>query len=136
MSILLSKAQKWQLQQLQDQAEEKGLFIEMRDKYGILLAVSTGLKSLTEEKDKNGKPLYRVDSKKVLDYDHVKEIVLYNIQLDIYEGKKSMSYQNPKTQQFFDKQEQFWADQVSKFNKYGSVLFGSDIIVNRVNRLK
>lgn len=136
MSIQLSKAVKWQLQQLHDQAEEKGLFIEMRDKYGILLAVSTGLKSLTEEKDKNGKPLYRVDSKKVLNYDHIKEIVLYDVQLGIYNGKKVINYQNPKTQEFFDKQEQYWADQVYKFEKHGGVLFGSDVIVNRVNKLK
>ena len=132
MSIYLSKTNKTQLQQLHNQVVEENLFIEMRDKNGILLAVSTGLKSLTEEKDKNGKPLYRVESKKVLDYDHQKEIILYDVQLDIYKGKKHIMYSNQRTQQFFDKQEQFWFERVEKFIKNPWVLIGSDVIVNRV----
>ena len=132
MSIYLSKTNKTQLQQLHNQVVEENLFIEMRDKNGILLAVSTGLKSLTEEKDKNGKPLYRVESKKVLDYDHQKEIILYDVQLDIYKGKKPIMYSNQRTQQFFDKQEQFWFERVEKFIKNPWVLIGSDVIVNRV----
>ena len=132
MSIYISKATKNQLEQLHNEAVNEKLFIEMRDKNGILLAVSTGLKSLTEEKDKNGKPLYRVETKKVLDYDHVKEIILYDIQLDFYKGKKEIRYSNPRVQQFFDKQEQFWLERVEKFIKNPWIFAGSDIIVNRV----
>lgn len=132
MSIYISKATKNQLEQLHNEAVNEKLFIEMRDKNGILLAVSTGLKSLTEEKDKNGKPLYRVETKKVLDYDHVKEVILYNIQLDFYKGKKEIRYSNPRVQQFFDKQEQFWFERVEKFIKNPWIFIGSDIIVNRV----
>ena len=132
MSIYISKATKNQLQQFHNEAINEKLFIEMRDKNGILLAVSTGLKSLTEEKDKNGKPLYRVETKKVLDYDHVKEVILYDIQLDFYKGKKEIRYSNPRVQQFFDKQEQFWFERVEKFIKNPWIFIGSDIIVNRV----
>ena len=132
MSIYISKATKNQLEQLHNEAINEKLFIEMRDKNGILLAVSTGLKSLTEEKDKNGKPLYRVETKKVLDYNHVKEVILYNIQLDFYKGKKEIRYSNPRVQQFFDKQEQFWFERVEKFIKNPWIFEGSDIIVNRV----
>ena len=132
MSIYISKATKNQLQQFHNEAINEKLFIEMRDKNGILLAVSTGLKSLTEEKDKNGKPLYRVETKKVLDYDHVKEVILYDIQLDFYKGKKEIRYSNPRVQQFFDKQEQFWFERVEKFIKNTWIFIGSDIIVNRV----
>ena len=132
MSIYISKATKNQLEQLHNEAINEKLFIEMRDKNGILLAVSTGLKSLTEEKDKNGKPLYRVETKKVLDYNHVKEVILYNIQLDFYKGKKEIRYSNPRVQQFFDKQEQFWFERVEKFIKNPWIFIGSDIIVNRV----
>ncbi len=132
MSIYISKATKNQLEQLHNEAINEKLFIEMRDKNGILLAVSTGLKSLTEEKDKNGKPLYRVETKKVLDYDHVKEVILYDIQLDFYKGKKEIRYSNPRVQQFFDKQEQFWFERVEKFIKNPWIFIGSDIIVNRV----
>ena len=132
MSIYISKATKNQLEQLHNEAINEKLFIEMRDKNGILLAVSTGLKSLTEEKDKNGKPLYRVETKKVLDYNHVKEVILYNIQLDFYKGKKEIRYSNPRVQQFFDKQEQFWFERVEKFIKDPWIFIGSDIIVNRV----
>ena len=132
MSIYISKATKNQLEQLHNEAINEKLFIEMRDKNGILLAVSTGLKSLTEEKDKNGKPLYRVETKKVLDYDHVKEVILYDIQLDFYKGKKEIRYSNPRVQQFFDKQEQFWFERVEKFIKNPWIFIGNDIIVNRV----
>ncbi len=132
MSIYISRATKNQLEQLHNEAVNEKLFIEMRDKNGILLAVSTGLKSLTEEKDKNGKPLYRVETKKVLDYDHVKEVILYDIQLDFYKGKKEIRYSNPRVQQFFDKQEQFWFERVEKFIKNPWIFIGSDIIVNRV----
>ena len=132
MSIYISKATKNQLEQLHNEAVNEKLFIEMRDKNGILLAVSTGLKSLTEEKDKNGKPLYRVETKKILDYDHVKEVILYDIQLDFYKGKKEIRYSNPRVQQFFDKQEQFWFKRVEKFIKNPWIFIGSDIIVNRV----
>ena len=132
MSIYISKATKNQLEQLHNEAINEKLFIEMRDKNGILLAVSTGLKSLTEEKDKNGKPLYRVETKKVLDYDHIKEVILYDIQLDFYKGKKEIRYSNPRVQQFFDKQEQFWFERVEKFIKNPWIFVGSDIIVNRV----
>ena len=132
MSIYISKATKNQLEQLHNEAINEKLFIEMRDKNGILLAVSTGLKSLTEEKDKNGKPLYRVETKKVLDYDHIKEVILYDIQLDFYKGKKEIRYSNPRVQQFFDKQEQFWFERVEKFIKNPWIFIGSDIIVNRV----
>ena len=132
MSIYISKATKNQLEQLHNEAINEKLFIEMRDKNGILLAVSTGLKSLTEEKDKNGKPLYRVETKKVLDYNHVKEVILYDIQLDFYKGKKEIRYYNPRVQQFFDKQEQFWFERVEKFIKNPWIFIDSDIIVNRV----
>ena len=132
MSIYISKATKNQLEQLHNEAINEKLFIEMRDKNGILLAVSTGLKSLTEEKDKNGKPLYRVETKKVLDYNHVKEVILYDIQLDFYKGKKEIRYSNHRVQQFFDKQEQFWFERVEKFIKNPWIFIGSDIIVNRV----
>ena len=132
MSIYISKATKNQLEQLHNEAINEKLFIEMRDKNGILLAVSNGLKSLTEEKDKNGKPLYRVETKKILDYDHVKEVILYDIQLDFYNGKKEIHYSNPRVQQFFDKQEQFWFERVEKFIKNPWIFIGSDIIVNRV----
>lgn len=132
MSIYLSKATEKDLANLQKIADREDELIEMRDRYGILLAVSTGLKSLTEEKDKNGKPLYRVESKKILDYDHQKEIILYDVQLDIYKGKKPIMYSNQRTQQFFDKQEQFWFERVEKFIKNPWVLIGSDVIVNRV----
>ena len=132
MSIYISKATKNQLEQLHNETINEKLFIEMRDKNGILLAVSTGLKSLTEEKDKNGKPLYRVETKKILDYDHVKEVILYDIQLDFYKGKKEIRYSNPRVQQFFDKQEQFWFERVEKFIKNPWIFIGSDIIVNRV----
>jgi hypothetical protein len=132
MSIYISKATKNQLEQLHNEAINEKLFIEMRDKNGILLAVSNGLKSLTEEKDKNGKPLYRVETKKILDYDHVKEVILYDIQLDFYKGKKEIHYSNPRVQQFFDKQEQFWFERVEKFIKNPWIFIGSDIIVNRV----
>lgn len=135
MAILLSKTNQKELEQLHNYAQKNNLFLEMRDKYGILLAVSTGLLSLTEEKDKTGKPLYRVDSKKVLNYDHLIEIVQYDVQLSIYQ-KKVFLFKNPKTQEFFDKQENYWEQQVSNFEKHGSILHGADVIVNRVNRLK
>ena len=133
MSIYISKATKNQLEELHNEAINEKLFIEMRDKNGILLAVSTGLKSLTEEKDKNGKPLYRVETKKVLDYDHVKEVILYDIQLDFYKGKKEIRYSNPRVQQFFDKQESYWLFMAKKwFNTPSNILKGSDVIVNKL----
>ena len=132
MSIYISKATKNQLEQLHNEAINEKLFIEMRDKNGILLAVSTGLKSLTEEKDKNGKPLNREKTKKVIDYNHVKEVILYDIQLDLKKNKKEIHYSNPRVQQFFDKQEQFWFERVEKFIKNTWIFIGSDIIVNRV----
>ena len=130
--LLLSKATKESLANLQKIADRDDELIEMRDKQGLLLAVATSIKALTELKSKEGKPLYRVETKKVLDYDHVKEVILYDIQLDFYKGKKEIHYSNPRVQQFFDKQEQFWFERVEKFIKNPWIFIGSDIIVNRV----
>lgn len=133
MALFLSKATKNELEQLHNYAQKNNLFLEMRDKFGILLAVSTGLISLIHERDKNGKPLYRVETKKVLNYDHLIEIVQYDVQLSIYK-KKEFLFKNPKTQDFFNKQENYWEKKVNDFQKNESL--GNDVIVNRINKLK
>ena len=102
----------------------------MRDKHGLLLAVSTSIKALTELKNKDGKPLYKVESIKKLNYDHVEEIITYDIQLDIYSGKKDI---NHKFQDKFDKQESYWLFMAKKwFNTPSNVLKGSDVIINKL----
>lgn len=133
MSLLLSKATEKDLANLQKIAEKGDDLIEMRNKQGILLAVGTSIKALNEEKSKEGQPLYRVDIKKVLDYDHVKEIITYDIQLDIYQGKKEIEFNNPKTQDFFNKQETYWLFCAKKwYNSSSNLLKDSDCIINRL----
>jgi len=130
MSLLLSKATEKDLANLQKIADRDDELIEMRDKHGLLLAVSTSIKALTELKNKDGKPLYKVESIKKLNYDHVEEIITYDIQLDIYSGKKEI---NHKFQDKFDKQESYWLFMAKKwFNTPTNVLKGSDVIINKL----
>ena len=49
------------------QENVKDKVLEMRSKFGMLLALGTSLKSLTEVKDRNGKALYYAEIKKKLD---------------------------------------------------------------------
>lgn len=130
MSLLLSKTTQRDLANLQKIADRDDELIEMRDKHGLLLAVSTSIKALTELKNKDGKPLYKVESIKKLNYDHVEEIITYDIQLDIYSGKKDI---NHKFQDKFDKQESYWLFMAKKwFNTPSNVLKGSDVIINKL----
>lgn len=128
--LLLSKATEKDLANLQKIADRDDELIEMRDKHGLLLAVATSIKALTELKNKEGKPLYKVESIKKLNYDHVEEFITYDIQLDIYSGKKEI---NHKFQDKFDKQESYWLFMAKKwFNTSTNVLKGSDVIINKL----
>ena len=128
--LLLSKTNKQDLANLQKIADRDDELIEMRDKHGLLLAVATSINALTELKNKEGKPLYKVESIKKLNYDHVEEIITYDIQLDIYSGKKEI---NHKFQDKFDKQESYWLFMAKKwFNTSTNVLKGSDVIINKL----
>lgn len=137
MPLLLSQATPRLLAELERKANEQESFIEMRNKYGILLAVATGIRSLTEELDKNGKPLFKVESKKELDYDHINETVTYDIVLDVYQGMNKERFenpfQNPQTQKLFEKQEKYWFSCYKRWKGTKSnVLLGSDVIINRL----
>lgn len=128
--LLLSKTNQKDLANLQKIADRNDELIEMRDKHGLLLAVSTSINTLTELKNKEGKPLYKVESIKKLNYDHVEEFTTYDIQLDIYSGKK---YINHKFKEKFDKQESYWLFMAKKwFNTSTNVLKGSDVIINKL----
>ena len=128
--LLLSKTNQRDLANLQKIADRDDELIEMRDKHGLLLAVATSIKALTELKNKEGKPLYKVESIKKLNYDHVEEIITYDIQLDIYSGKKQIDY---RFQDKFDKQESYWLFMAKKwFNTSTNVLKGSDVIINKL----
>ena len=128
--LLLSKTNQKDLANLQKIADRDDELIEMRDKHGLLLAVATSINALTELKNKEGKPLYKVESIKKLNYDHVEEIITYDIQLDIYSGKKEI---NHKFQDKFDKQESYWLFMAKKwFNTSTNVLKGSDVIINKL----
>ena len=130
MSIYLSKATQRDLANLQKIADRDDELIEMRDKHGLLLAVATSIKALTELKNKEGKPLYKIESIKKLNYDHVEEIITYDIQLDIYNGKKQIDH---RFQEKFDKQESYWLFMAKKwFNTSTNVLKGSDVIINKL----
>ena len=128
--LLLSKTNKQDLANLQKIADRDDELIEMRDKHGLLLAVATSINALKELKNKEGKPLYKVESIKKLNYDHVEEIITYDIQLDIYSGKKDI---NHKFKEKFDKQESYWLFMAKKwFNTSTNVLKGSDVIINKL----
>lgn len=128
--LLLSKTTQRDLANLQKIADRDDELIEMRDKHGLLLAVATSINALTELKNKEGKPLYKVESIKKLNYDHVEEFITYDIQLDIYSGKKEI---NHKFQDKFDKQESYWLFMAKKwFNTSTNVLKGSDVIINKL----
>ena len=128
--LLLSKATQKDLANLQKIADRGGKLIEMRDRYGLLLAVATSIKALTELKSKDGKPLYKVESFKKLNYDHVEEIITYDIKLDIYSGKKEI---NHKFQDKVDKQESYWLNIANKWNNTSSNIFkGTDCIINKL----
>ena len=128
--LLLSKTNQKDLANLQKIADRDDELIEMRDKHGLLLAVATSINALTELKNKEGKPLYKVESIKKLNYDHVEEIITYDIQLDIYSGKKDI---NHKFKEKFDKQESYWLFMAKKwFNTPSNVLKGSDVIINKL----
>jgi len=130
MSLLLSKATQRDLANLQKIADREDELIEMRDKHGLLLAVATSIKALTELKNKEEKPLYKIESIKKLNYDHVEEIITYDIQLDIYNGKKQIDH---RFQEKFDKQESYWLFMAKKwFNTSTNVLKGSDVIINKL----
>ena len=83
------------------------------------------IEEIYQSKNKEGKPLYKVESIKKLNYDHVEEFITYDIQLDIYSGKKEI---NHKFQDKFDKQESYWLFMAKKwFNTSTNVLKGSDV---------
>lgn len=130
--MLLSKSTKESLAHLQKIADKNNELIEMRDKYGILLAIATSINALTELKNKERKPLYKVESIKKLNWDHVEEIITWDIQLSIYRGKKELKFSNPKTQEFFDKQEHYWLNLANKWFNDSNVYRGSDCIINKL----
>ena len=62
--------------------------------------------------------------------DHLEEVITYDVQLDIYSGKKNIIH---KFQERFDKQEGYWFFMAKKwFNSSSNVLIGSDCIINKL----
>lgn len=120
-TVLLSKTTEKELATLQKIAE-KGELLEMRDRNGLLLAVGNSLYALQNFKSKDGKHLYKVEIKKILKYDKIEELVVYDIQLGIYKGKKIMKHKN---QDFFNKQEDYWL-------KAANMFWNSDRIPNSI----
>lgn len=128
--MLLSKATEKDLANLQKIAETKNELIEMRDKNGLLLAIGTSIKALTELKSKEGKPLYKVESFKKLNYDHIEEVITYDINLEIYKGKKYIKY---KFQEKFDKQENYWLNLANKWLNSNQEIKSKHSIINKLN---
>jgi hypothetical protein len=128
--MLLSKATERDLANLQKIAETQNALIEMRNKNGLLLAVSTSIKALTDLRSKEDKPLYKVESFKKLNYDHIEEIITYDINLEIYKGKKYIKY---KFQEKFNKQENYWLNLANKWLNSNQEIKNKNSIINKLN---
>jgi hypothetical protein len=99
----------------------KKKILEMRNKFGLLLGLATGLKAFHEIKDRNGNPLYSSETKSKLNYDTMVSWISKDAVIKPYERKTSFSTSNENTLRMMTASENFWANQLEKYNQNYSI---------------
>ena len=133
--LLLSQTNEKSLKALQERAEKTNSLLEMRDSKNLLLAVGTSIKAFHSLKDKRGRFLYVVRKKSVINErtNMMEDVILYDVKLDFYKGKKVCLYKNSFLQDQFDQKENYWAGHYEKWQKSESILKEcNDIVINKV----
>lgn len=126
MPLKLSEATKEKIEALERRASNSNQLIEMRNRYGLLLAVGTTVSAFHEMRDKKGDYLYQFQVhegwKETKDggYTYFK-YTSSDIVLDIYFPKENKS-PNEAFQAVLDKNEKFWKTKKEKWDKSTSVL--------------
>ena len=114
------------------QENVKDKVLEMRSKFGMLLALGTSVKALTEVKDRNGKSLYYAEIKKKLDYDIEHEYVTHDIIIKVYEPKTFNHVLNEKASKGLNNAENYWKKHYENYLKSNSIYKGfPDMILDK-----
>lgn len=99
----------------------KGEILEMRNKFGLLLGLGTGIKAFHDMKDKWGNPLYQAEIKSKLSYDTMLSWVSKDCIIRKYEKKDNFSTSDEKSLRMLRASEEFWAKQLEKYNQNNSI---------------
>ena len=125
MPLKLSEATKEKIEALDRRANNSNQLIEMRNKYGLLLAIGTTVSAFQEMRDKKGERLYHFQvhegwKESKGGYNYFK-YTSSDVILDIYSAKENKS-PNEAFQAVLDKNEKFWKMKKEKWDKSTSVL--------------
>jgi hypothetical protein len=131
--MYLSQATEEQLNALDSKAHTEGKLLEIRNKFGLLLGVGTSLSAFHGMKDKKGNPCFNVIKNKFYDEKgELKEKVIYDVSLDIYEPRTFKSV-NEKIQQSIEFSEKYWASRKEVWDNTDSILKECPgVLINRL----
>lgn len=98
----------------------KDKILEIRSKFGMLLALGTSVSSFHKLKDRTGKPVYTVEYERVLNYDTLTEYPTRDIIIKPYE-KREFIIANEKVKRTFENAEHYWEKHYENYLKSNSL---------------
>ncbi len=140
MSLKLSEATNQKIEALDRRAANSNQLVEMRSKYGLLLAVGTTISSFHQLKDKKGDYVYRFQinegwkENKEGGY-HYFRYTSSDVLLDIYSEKEHKS-SNQLFQNVLIHHENFWKTKKDKWDKSDSILKECPGVLINNNKIK
>ena len=87
----------------------KGQVLELRNKFGMLIALGTSLTAFHDIKDRNGTKMYNVEYKQKLNYDTMNTWVHQDCVISTYKPRTSFSTTNEKVLKVMQNSETYWA---------------------------
>lgn len=112
----------------------KGEVLELRNKFGMLIALGTSIKAFQDLKDRNGTRMYNVEKKQRLDYDTMNEWVHQDCIISTYQPKTSFSTTNEKVLKVMRNSEDYWANIYKNFSQSNSSKKDyPDLILNKID---
>lgn len=98
----------------------KGKVLEIRSKFGMLLALGTSVSSFHKLKDRTGKFVFTVEYEEVLNYDTLTKYPVRDIIIKPYE-KREFIIANEKVKRTFENAESYWGTNYEDYMKSNSL---------------
>lgn len=86
----------------------KGEILELRNKFGMLIALGTSLKAFQDLKDRNGTRMYNVEMRSKLNYDTLNEWVHQDCVISTYKPRTNFGTSNEKVLKVMENSETYW----------------------------
>lgn len=111
----------------------QGQILELRNKFGMLIALGTSIHAFQDLKDRNGNRMYNVEKRSKLNYDTLNEWVHQDCVISTYKPKTSFGTSNEKVLKVMENSEIYWARIYQEYLNSSSPKKDYPLVLNRVD---